>query len=174
MRTAISVLPVIAAALALAPARAELPAEPSSNATEIVTTAPAPAPAPSPALMPATGGDYVPDTSYLFKRKDQVLYATGGIGDEEMAALKLNERNYNLRVMAAIPGGNYIGDYTLRIRDTQGTTVLEAPGEGPYFYVQLPPGTYTVEAVSESGRQQQKITIGAGGTRQIVFRWNES
>lgn len=72
-----------------------------------------------------------------------INYVTGGIGDEERAALHAVESQYNLRVMSASNDGAFVGDTHLVIRNHRGDTLLDAVA-GPLFFAKLPYGTYFV------------------------------
>ncbi|MEZ5601049.1 MAG: hypothetical protein R3F36_08715 [Candidatus Competibacteraceae bacterium] len=67
--------------------------------------------------------------------------------------------------------GDYLADIkVIIIVDKRGETVLSAVSNGPWFYAQLPPGTYTVEVSTPDQAQRQPVTIGARQSR-LNFYW---
>src|ERR1700741_3281696 len=83
-----------------------------------------------------------------------VTYLTGGIGDEERDAMKTVKSDYNLSLMSASKAGEFVGDTQVRILDREGNVVVNTYA-GPLFYAQLPPGRYTVQAISEGQSRSQ-------------------
>ncbi len=106
---------------------------------------------------------------------DGISYITGGIGDEELAALKAQEDNYNAHLLLATVSGEYMGDVALSFTDKGGNEVLKVDSAGPLFYVNLPAGAYNVEATSRSGAvQKAKLTVGAKASKgKVVIRFKE-
>lgn len=106
---------------------------------------------------------------------DGINYITGGVGDEELAVLKAQEDNYNAHLLLTSMNGEYMGDVALNFLDKQGNEVLKVDSAGPLFYVNLPAGTYNVEATSSSGLiQKAKLTAGAKASKgKVVIRFKE-
>src|SRR5690606_25499794 len=105
-----------------------------------------------------------------------VPYVTGGIGLDEREAMlqEAKQKAYNLKIASAATGGAYLAGVTVRIADRQGKQILQAAMDGPWLYVKLPPGAYTVSA--DNGEQTHKRTtqVPATGLREIVFRWQHA
>ena len=53
-------------------------------------------------------------------------YVSGGIGEEELAVLRLVRGDYNLRLLFADQSGTYLSGIEARILDAHGKTVLQA------------------------------------------------
>lgn len=106
---------------------------------------------------------------------DGISYITGGIGDEELAALKAQEDNYNAHLLLATVSGEYMGDVALSFTDKGGNEVLKVDSAGPLFYVNLPAGVYNIEATSRSGAvQKAKLTVSAKASKgKVVIRFKE-
>lgn len=100
-----------------------------------------------------------------------VTYLTGGIGDEERDAMKSVKNSYNFSLMSASKAGEFVGDTQVVISDRQGNRLINTQA-GPLFYAQLPPGHYTVEAMSEGQVRKQNITIAQGRPSNVHFSWN--
>lgn len=109
-----------------------------------------------------------------------ISYIGGGVGVAERAALEQWAKDYTLRIEMARKSGEYLGDMQVRVFNAMGETVLEAPSDGPLFYVQLPDGRYAVEAgpldspaPSTVGLSPQirEVTITAGRQARVFVTW---
>ena len=143
-----------------------------------------PPPRPYAAPMPASAEDsYTPDAedtgpgwlppSDRIQVQDYrgVRYTSGGVGESERAELNALSGQFNLRLLFAMQSsGDYLADIKVIIVDKRGETVLSAESNGPWFYAQLPPGTYTVEVSTPGQTQRQPVTIGARQSR-LNFYW---
>lgn len=140
-----------------------------------------PAPAPAQPVQAAReypplpeDGDILPPEPQLAQEQNGIQYATGGVGEEELAQIESIKGNYNLRVLSTVPEGNYLGDFTVYVLNAKGEKIFEAPSMGPYFYLNLPAGSYTVQADKPGAAlQSQKVTLGGKtkGHREVRFRW---
>ena len=99
-------------------------------------------------------------------------YVSGGIGEEELAVLRLVRGDYNLRLLFADQSGTYLSGIEARILDAHGKTVLTVKDAGPFLYVRLPAGHYRIEARYAERTQRQDIELAATTTgRDKIFRW---
>jgi len=100
-----------------------------------------------------------------------VSYVTGGIGSDEAQAMRDASANYPLTLELAAaaggPRGEYISDAYVRIRDSQGSPVLETRTDGPFLLVRLPAGSYDVD-VEWNGVHKHK-SVDVGQQRQHVM-----
>jgi hypothetical protein len=100
-----------------------------------------------------------------------IAFVTGGVGEEERDFLRTVDKDFNLKLMFAIKEGNYLSDVQVSIRDKKGQPVLEAVANGPFFYANLPPGTYTV-AVNGPGQSfQQSVQVTGRKQARLNFYW---
>lgn len=100
-----------------------------------------------------------------------IRYVSGGVGEGERAELNAMSDQFNLRLLFAMQGGgNYLADVKVSIMNQGGETVLNATSNGPWFYVKLPLGTYTVKASTLEQSQEQKVTINARQSH-LNFYW---
>jgi len=105
--------------------------------------------------------------------KNGVSYVTGGVSDDERAALNNMARDFNLKVTLTIKTGEFLGDAAVHIRDTQGQAVLDVTTDGPLFYAKLPPGTYTV-TIDRQGKELQKTAqVTSGRQTDLMFSWTQ-
>lgn len=120
---------------------------------------------------------FVPRSSALaqsieVKTYGGVSYMSGGIGLDEREALEMMGRNYNLKLVFAVRQGNYLSDVKVLITGTGGNIALEAVSDGPWFYAQLPPGTYRVSATTLGKMITKTAHVGSGTHTQLNFTWS--
>jgi hypothetical protein len=99
-----------------------------------------------------------------------IVYVTGGIGEEERAALKKIEKQFNLKLVFARKDGAFVSDVAVAIKTPSGKVVLADQAQGPIFMVKLPAGSYVVEATLEGNTIQRKVTVGKG-LKTDTFVW---
>ncbi len=100
-----------------------------------------------------------------------VTYITGGIGDDEIAAMKASIGAYNLLISDAEKDGSYTAGIDVTIRDGHGQIVLSAKNTGPLLYVKLPPGDYTLDALYHGVESVRDVTIGPKHPTEANFIW---
>jgi hypothetical protein len=109
--------------------------------------------------------------SIQVKTYHNVPYISGGVGQEEIDLLRQVDGAYNVKLIFAATEGNYLADVHVLIEDSQGTKILEAVSEGPWFYAKLPPGMYKVLAQAEGRTQQQRAQVTEQKRTQLQFYW---
>lgn len=110
--------------------------------------------------------------SGLQVREDRgIRYVSGGIGVGEREELNALASQFNLRLLFAVQAGNYLADIRVNITNARGETVLNAKSEGPWFFAQLPPGTYTVDVDAMGRTQGQSVRINSGRQSRLNFFW---
>ena len=102
-----------------------------------------------------------------------IPYVSGGIGSDEREKLVAIGKNYSLKLVFAIKGGEYLANIKVKISDSIGKKILDAVADGPWFFTNLPPGKYTVTVTMKGKAQQNAVNIGKG-KEQITLRfyWN--
>lgn len=105
------------------------------------------------------------------KTYNNIPYLSGGVGEEEIDLLRQMDGAYNVKLIFAATEGNYLSDVHVLIEDSQGTKVLEAVSEGPWFYTKLSPGTYNVRAQAEGRTRQQRAQVTQQKRTQLQFYW---
>lgn len=119
----------------------------------------APALAEAPFPMPIQQGD--------------VTYITGGIGEDEAEAMRASASAYNLLVTNARRDGSFTAGIDVVIRDGHGQTVLMAKDTGPLFFVRLPPGAYTMDALYNGIEKVKDVVIAPHRPAEISLIWPE-
>jgi hypothetical protein len=156
---------------------------------ELPLVMPAPLPQPNPyahsesAAQPSQSPDAtvsangLPPGGLLQVHSDQgIQYVSGGIGEGERTKLDALSNQFNLRLLFAMQGsGEYLSAVRVNILDVRGGTILTAESEGPWFFAQLAPGNYTVEASAPGQAQQQSqrqtAHIGDSHQSRLNFYW---
>lgn len=103
-----------------------------------------------------------------------ISYVTGGVGEDEAAALKRAAAGYPLElqfVQKAWPRDEFLAGVKVRIRDRSKSVLLDTVSEGPYLLAKLPAGTYQIEAEHEGMVKRQTVAIRAGKHERAVFVW---
>jgi len=100
-----------------------------------------------------------------------ISFVTGGAGADERDQLQANEKNYNLKIVAAATSGDYLADVWVVIESAVKRTVLETKMEGPILLAKLPPGTYTIKVTYGPSTQTQTVNVPGQGLREAAFRW---
>lgn len=96
-----------------------------------------------------------------------IRYVSGGIGEEEAAAMQKMAAQYSLRLMVAHKSGEYLSDVDVTIASSTGKGVFSARTDGPFLLVALPPGHYRVTAASGQASQTRSVVVPARGTARL-------
>ena len=97
-------------------------------------------------------------------------YVSGGISHQDLRALHERRNEFNLWVVtAAAKSGAYLADVLVTIRDSKKQVVFNRRLEGPWLFINLPLGTYQVEAALDGKAQTRTTTIHRGDLHQAFF-----
>ena len=97
------------------------------------------------------------------KTEHGVTYLSGGIGEDESAAMKAEAKHYPLSlVFSAGKYGEYLARVPVTIKDYAGKMVLDTVSKGPILLVSLAPGRYTVTATRDGKTLRQAVDIKKG------------
>ena len=130
----------------------------------------APASIPSSAMAPVTPAvsednwGAIPALPLQIYAVGDVRFINGGIGDEELEQLKSTSSNYSLHLQIIGTGGEYVSDLAVRIVDAKGAQLLALNDAGPYLYVTLKPGQYTLEYSYLGSNERTTVTVPATGS----------
>jgi hypothetical protein len=100
-----------------------------------------------------------------------VFFMTGGVSKGERADMEGMSKDYNLKIVLATAAGAYLAEIPVMIYDGNAGRVLSEIAEGPWFYVRLPEGRYTIEARHE-GRTKEKGVYVDEGLEVVLFHWD--
>ena len=101
-------------------------------------------------------------------------FVTGGVGEDEAAALKRAAAGYPLElqfVQKATPRDEYLADVKVTIRDRSRSVLLDTVSQGPFLLAKLPAGTYQIEAEYEGVVKRRTVAVRAGKHERAVFVW---
>lgn len=103
-----------------------------------------------------------------------VRFRTGGIGEDEAAAMQQAESAYPLSVeflQHAKPRDEFLASVEVTIKDGAGNAVLSTRSTGPFLLAQLPSGQYTVTAEDEGRIKTKRVEIAPHKRDRVVFIW---
>jgi hypothetical protein len=102
----------------------------------------------------------------------RIRYMTGGIGLSERAAMQRVARDYPLRLsFSAASGGQYVAGVSVSIVDARGIEMLSVADAGPWLFVALPPGEYSIRATLDGRMQTQRASVVAGRPVTAILQW---
>lgn len=87
-----------------------------------------------------------------------ITHITGGVGDDERDALEAVRSQYNVHITNSNKDGAFNDSTQITITDKASIEVVTADA-GPLFFVNLPPGNYTILAQHREMQQTKKIKI---------------
>ena len=100
-----------------------------------------------------------------------VAYLSGGVGEEELEAIRASERNFNVKLLFAERDGAYLGGVEVLLINAAGDTVFEGQSLGPFLLLRLPGGSYEVRASANGEIRKGRLSVTAKGRHAAVFRW---
>jgi len=100
-------------------------------------------------------------------------YLSGGVGAAERLAMEERAQAFNVKLVFAETDGSYLANVKLEIADGKGEAILSTTTTGPWFYIQLPPGTYSVKATFAGQSKEAKILrVSKDKITHQVFVWD--
>ncbi len=141
------------------PAPAGNMAPSSANAAPAAATAAAAAPAPSAAL---------PET----KTQGSLRYTCGGISVDESQAMRAAMKDHPLSLLFAAQGGAYLADVQVKLvpQGWGDAGALTFTASGPVCLLDLPAGSYEVEASAGGKEKRQTVMVGKDA-KTLDFRF---
>jgi hypothetical protein len=109
------------------------------------------------------------------KTADGMDYATGGVTVADLTEMAQERSRYDLWVTAAAKGsGAFLSDVQLKITDAKNEVVLDTLMVGPWLFVDLEPGHYTIDARFKDQSLQRKVSVGRGQQQQQAILYFDS
>jgi hypothetical protein len=100
-------------------------------------------------------------------------YLFGGVSSNEREAMEQRAKDYNLRLVFAEKTGPYVAGVTIVLATGKGGEILSIATDGPWFYIQLPPGIYEVKATFQGQTKQIKsVNVVSNKTLQQTLIWD--
>ena len=108
-------------------------------------------------------------------RLGDVTFRSGGVGDDEVAAMKQAATQYPLELLFVVKDESGRSAYgaadLVTIRNVFEEVVLDTRSEGPILLVRLEPGKYTVEAAHNGQSQKRTVTLVRDQHARLIFLW---
>lgn len=98
---------------------------------------------------------------------------SGGVGLEERQAMEAQAGNFNLKLAFAAPSGEYFDNVGVMIARTNGGKVYEGTSDGPWFFIKLPPGRYTVAATMNGKTIHRNVRVPQRSASKLHFYFTE-
>jgi hypothetical protein len=130
-----------------------------------------------PAATGTTVTTAVPDETHggLPAGRDHgVDFVTGGVGQDEAAALRQLASGYNMRGTFTLGNGEYLSGVAVQVSRADGTVVLSTRTEGPYLYARLPSGQYRVLATLDGVKRARELYVPSHGSVRFTLTWPNS
>lgn len=86
-------------------------------------------------------------------------------------AIDRARNNYNIKLVLAEASGSYVSDVTLHITTVLGDPVISIPSAGPLVLLQLPPGTYLINAAYEGRNAQKRFDVSDNLAQTVNVLW---
>ncbi len=117
---------------------------------------------------------YSSEEDFLKKGSESgIAFLSGGIGLTEREILKEMGKEYSLKLMFSNKKGEYLSDVIVKIFDQRGKAILTTGSNGPWLFVDLPTGTYKIEASFRADRKRiSQIKIERGKQKVFHLRWD--
>ena len=87
------------------------------------------------------------------------VVASGGVGDEERAAIESQAGRYSMRLVFSETNGQYVVADSVSL-SKKGEQVFRMNDAGPLLYAQVPPGQYALAVTYRGVTQTRNVTIG--------------
>jgi hypothetical protein len=105
--------------------------------------------------------------------KAGIAYMIGGVGIGEREKMTSLAADYNLKLAFAEKSGVYLAGVNVSVEDQRGQQLIDVTTNGPWVYLQLPPGSYTVTATFDGEtRKIDDLRIAGQGLAQRVLHWD--
>jgi hypothetical protein len=89
-----------------------------------------------------------------------VKYLAGGVGINERARMREMAENYNVKMVFADPAGADLANVQVEITNSSGKNLIQTYSNGPWVYVKLPAGHYTITATHDGKSETRKLVVG--------------
>jgi len=109
--------------------------------------------------------------------KGAVTWISGGVSKDEAKAMRKIASRYNVRLVMAVarkPSAAFLGAVPVKVSDAKGRTVLGVKTDGPFLFLKLPPGRYTVSAKVAGHVLSKSLRAKDRGSLEIALIWPES
>lgn len=110
----------------------------------------------------------------LFKenRDASIAFMSGGVSQTEREILKDRGKGYTLKLIFSSKRGEYLSNVIVKVLDQKNQTILLTVSNGPWLFIDLPTGTYKIEASFRADRKRLSlIKIEQGKQKVFHLQW---
>ncbi|SEA35655.1 hypothetical protein [Paraburkholderia sartisoli] len=104
-------------------------------------------------------------------RDHGIDFVTGGVGQDEAAALRQLASGYNMRATFTLGNGEYLSGVAVQVSRADGTVMLSTRTEGPYLFARLPSGRYRVLATVDGVTRARELYVPSRGGVRFTLTW---
>lgn len=109
------------------------------------------------------------------KTTQGVPYLSGGISTDERERMEERGKGYNVKLVFAAKKGPFIAGVRLVIEGENGAEIVNLVTDGPWFYIQLPPGVYKLRATFDGQKKEvRRLAVSKGKRIQRNLVWDLS
>jgi hypothetical protein len=108
------------------------------------------------------------------EKMGDVAYVSGGIGESELEMMQGRAKDYALEfvfVQKLKQKEEYLANINVKIQDAHKNIVLETVTEGPYLFVNMPKGKYSVSAEYDGNVKLRNVYVSTKKHQKVVFWW---
>lgn len=99
-------------------------------------------------------------------------YLTGGVSSEERKILETSRKAYNVQLTFAEKAGAYLADVNVVLTGAKGREIVAIKTNGPFLYIQLPPGSYGVSATFKGETKKSRFIVGQDKAVRQTLVWD--
>ena len=100
----------------------------------------------------------------------EVLWISGGVGDEAMTEMRKVSAAYNVRLMMTGPHGNYLAGVPFKVSRHNDFLMVSGLSEGPLLYLKLPAGHFQIAVELDGAWQTRRVqAFGSGKATNAHF-----
>ena len=108
------------------------------------------------------------------QHKGSIKWMSGGIGKDQADAMRAIASRYNVRLVMAEarkPSAAFLAAVPVTINDAKGGVLLRIKTDGPFLFLRLPPGSYSVKAEVAGRALTRSFSVKGKGGQQIALIW---
>lgn len=108
-------------------------------------------------------------------KTNEITYVTGGVCSEEVNFMKGIAQHFPLEIVLVQQANGkeiYIADVNVSLHNAQQEEVLYVVTDGPFLFVNLPDGKYTINATYHDIKQTKQVNITKKHSR-VVMLWDD-
>lgn len=108
------------------------------------------------------------------KPEDAAVWVSGGVTRDERDLMQKLAGDYSLWLITAEQqSGSYLSDVHISIRDQKGTLRFDQLLDGPWLFVQLPPGSYDLVGTISGQRLHRTVRLRGGKTERVYLHFQQ-